>query len=1037
MSSSALENAPTASDTLVALVADVFAGRFDVYAQAFPHPHKKDKVSYAKKEEPLTNRVLLDHLEGRRRIGVYPLVDNYVRWFAVDYDAPKELQEDGTNRVIDNPFPKAWEEAMAQAEVFEREGLFVYLERSRSGKGVHLWGFFEEPVEAMMVLKALKPLLLDATAYDRFYPVQSEVEEGGYGNLIALPFHGKSLVEENTAFLNTDTLEPIGPESFLNSIQFNNRYVIEELALKAPKDTIIYSGSAHIRSDGDYDANFSGRPAKPIRGFLKMISEYGNKFMHHAVRDARSITQEEWWVAIGQCTCFQHGREAAHLISQLDPDRYSAAVTDETYDRLLQHPPHGCNYIHAKFPNYACSNCDMKAPYHIASKPILQLVSESKATLARPDWNAAYKRVRDRNSGAKQPGITWGLPEMDQITRLRKAELIVIGARPSIGKAFTEATRVMTPTGWARIDALHKGDEVIGRNGKACNIVGVFPQGEIPVFKVTFSDGASVECCDEHQWFTLTRNDIKRGRKGSVKTLAEIRASLRMWKDGRANHAVPLVEPIEFATAAPLPVDPYVLGAWLGDGDWSSSLRLSNSEKHVRERVCAGLPEEDYMDCAHVQSLRIVRRVPVTESGKLVGAVTRAHFKAMGLEGTKSATKFIPEPYLRASITDRIALLQGLCDTDGHVCVPGGFSVEVCTASPRLAAGIKELVQGLGGIISETVRATHYTVKGVRTPVQASHRLCFHLDNGVVPVSSPKHLEHYRSEERIRQQRRWIVAIEPAGVKSARCISVDASDSLYVVEGAVVTHNTAFMVDRMYDLARRGVPVLGFSAETGEESLTDRMMSRVANVDSILLRGEGPRPLTEEENKRVAAAILELEKLPLFLNFSATRPDQILDLIEETILVNRIPLDQDYVIFFDFLQFGNPTDGGASEEYGRLTKFTAELKFIAKILQQAFVVFSQLKRDTEGDEKPDLDAFKGTGKIEETADVALVLSGERTSGSIAQRWLHGLKQREGIVGWTIKLLMHQATSRFEAVGSQATAPPKDLFAAVPDAIKEL
>lgn len=668
----------------VTLFGDVFAGRHDVYATAYQHPHKPGKVSYAKQQEPLTNLVLAKHLQGQHRVGIYPLVDNYVRWFAVDFDAPKVLREDGTRVEIDNPFPVAWEEAERQAAAFEDAGIFVYLERSRSGKGVHLWGFFDEPVDAWTVLRALKPLLVDATSYDRMYPVQSSVEDGGYGNLIALPFHGTSLDNECTAFLNRDTLEPIEPLAFLRSVTFNNRYVIEELAEKAPKASkdVMTSLDSRVRPDGDIDPSFSGRPPRPIRGFLKLVSEYGCKFMRHSVKDAATLTQEEWWVAIGQTTCFQNGRDAAHLLSALDKQRYTPEVTDETYDRLLQHPPHGCAYIHAKFPTHACQGCPMKAPYHVATKPILALVGETTSPLAKADWSAALKRARTRNSGTANIGVSWGLPVLDDYTRLRPAELIVIGARPSIGK-------------------------------------------------------------------------------------------------------------------------------------------------------------------------------------------------------------------------------------------------------------------------------------------------------------------------------------------------------------------TAFMVDRALDLAHRGIPVFVFSGETGEIGLTDRFLSCEAGIDSMRLRGEGLTPLTPEEYDELEAAADRLKALPLFINYSATRADQILDLIEEAILTNRIPLDQSYVIFQDYLQFGNPTDGGASEEYGRLTKVTAEFKFVAKILQQAFVTFSQLKRDTEGDEKPDLDAFKGTGRIEEAADVALVLAGDRTSGPIAQRWLHNLKQREGSVGWTIKMLMHQAISRFQPLQVETQVQTKDLFAPLQNGNAEL
>lgn len=640
----------------------LFDGRRDCYAVGKPHriPEKaaQGKLEYILVKAPLTESDFKDHLRGKKRLGVYPLVDGWVQWFAIDFDAPAGSA---------TGFQGAWAEAVKQAERLESEGLIVYLERSRSGEGVHLWGFFEEPVEASLVLQGIRPLVLEADSYDRMYPVQAETtSKRPYGNLIALPFHGGSLREGNSVFLDRVTQEVIPPKQFLESVQYNLPVVLRGLASK--------SKPVRVESTFDeqsFDPSFAGRPKVPLRGFLKMVSAYGNTFMRHAVEDAPSLTQTEWWVALGQASCFRHGRDAAHLLSQLDPARYNAQETDELYDRVSQQPPHGCGYIHEHFPQYACPQCDLTAPYWVAKRSILKLVGDTSAGLERPDWRAALGRVRKRYEGSSLPGVTWGVAGLDAYTRLRRGELVVIGARPSIGK-------------------------------------------------------------------------------------------------------------------------------------------------------------------------------------------------------------------------------------------------------------------------------------------------------------------------------------------------------------------TALMVDAMVSLAERGIPVMVFSSETGEVSLMDRILARLSGVDSLLLRGEGHRSLFGDELAAVERGAEKLEGLPLYINYTATRADQILDLIEDVVLTNRIPLGQHYVVFQDYIQFGTPGEG-ASDEYGKVSKLAAEFKFIAKILGCTFVTFSQLKRDKEGDEDPDLGSFKNTGRIEEGADVALVLTGKRQQGVHVPRTLLGLKQREGVAGWAIPLLLNQTTCQFGVPQVEQEQAPGPLF----------
>src|SRR5207244_4780088 len=99
--------------------------------------------------------------------------------------------------------------------------------------------------------------------------------------------------------------------------------------------------------------------------------------------------------------------------------------------------------------------------------------------------------------------------------------LVDLGGCPSKGKGAAPRAPGVTPSGFVRMGEIEPGSLVIGADGKPHRVLAVFPQGKKPVFSVRFSDGAAVECCDEHLWYTMTR-----GESGSVKSLAEIRQSL-------------------------------------------------------------------------------------------------------------------------------------------------------------------------------------------------------------------------------------------------------------------------------------------------------------------------------------------------------------------------------------------------------------------------------------------------------------------------------------------------------------------------------
>src|SRR5215217_4085042 len=132
------------------------------------------------------------------------------------------------------------------------------------------------------------------------------------------------------------------------------------------------------------------------------------------------------------------------------------------------------------------------------------------------------------------------------------------------GRAQPVDRHVLTPTGWTEIGSLDVGDLVIGSDGRPTPVLGVFPQGRRPVFRVQTQDGASTRACAEHLWFVRTPDDRKHGKRGRVVRTQEIAGRLRRHHQHRFE--LPLVsKPVEFEPRD-VPLDPYALGLLLGDG---------------------------------------------------------------------------------------------------------------------------------------------------------------------------------------------------------------------------------------------------------------------------------------------------------------------------------------------------------------------------------------------------------------------------------------------------------------------------------------
>lgn len=363
------------------------------------------------------------------------------------------------------------------------------------------------------------------------------------------------------------------------------------------------------------------------------------------------------------------------------------------------------------------------------------------------------------------------------------------------GKAQPLNARILTPKGWRTMGNIKVGDEVIGVDGKPTVVIGVYPQGEKEIYRVRFDDGAETECCDEHLWLTQTLYERRKASANSkwncaqpkVRSLNEIRHSINL------QHFVPIVGPVEFAEQEALPVPAYTMGVLLGDGCLTTNnLTFTTMDEELADMVSADLDAGFDLKPVNVSGGRCAAyRISVAKDqkpkGKFVSHPMVDAMRAMGLMGTKSATKFVPDEYLCASLGDRLNLLQGLMDTDGYADKRSN-SAFFTTVSKQLASDVVTLVRSLGGTAKTSTKVPTYRHLGVKKEGQRCYTICMHLPNGSTPFSLARKASLL--SDRQSEPRRKIVGVMAVGRKPAQCIAVAHEASLYVTDDFVVTHNT-------------------------------------------------------------------------------------------------------------------------------------------------------------------------------------------------------------------------------------------------------
>lgn len=353
-----------------------------------------------------------------------------------------------------------------------------------------------------------------------------------------------------------------------------------------------------------------------------------------------------------------------------------------------------------------------------------------------------------------------------------------------MGKGQPLDAKILTPHGWVLMGDIRVGTQVVGKDGLPHTVIGVYPRGIQPSYRVTFDDGFFLIVDADHLWNVKSANDKardKQWRTMSTKELADTRLKYGSRKQSRT-WQIPLVSPIDFPCSDHV-IPPYALGVILGDGGITNHLNISTPDHEIVETIQSMLPES--LSISHKDHYNYT---VAKSSGVKSGANEWIdELRKLGLHGKLSVDKFIPDAYMFDSIDNRIALLQGLMDTDGYCSELG--TPEFSTSSEQLAKNVAFLVQSLGGVCTISVRESpSYQYNGESKIGMPSFRLVMSFANDINPFRLKRKADRYYPST--RGVGRWIDSIEAIGDIDIQCIAVDAPDSLYVTEHCIVTHNT-------------------------------------------------------------------------------------------------------------------------------------------------------------------------------------------------------------------------------------------------------
>ena len=494
-------------------------------------------------------------------------------------------------------------------------------------------------------------------------------------------------------------------------------------------------------------------------------------------------------------------------------------------------------------------------------------------------------------------------------------QFIGVMGDPEAGKMSSYFSTVYTPTGKSTMGSLKVNDFVVGKNGLPTKVVGIYEQGVQDDYEIIFDDGSRATSGAEHLWSVRTRKDRARKRPYRTLELKEIMDDPYMILNDseghtRCKYSIPVCDPVAFSKRE-LEIDPWLLGVFIGDGGLKkSTVILTTPDEEILQRVAEKLPVTDEIVFASKYDYRI-RKKKHGNSKTTLKYFFEKHELSVG-----SWDKFIPEDYKYSSVEDRVALLQGLMDSDGYI-PENKAHYEYVTVSERLANDFLELVRGLGGRAVIKLKDTTWTYKKVKKHSKA-YRITFSLSPGIAPVSIERKLRDvkYRDTKPLR----YIREVNYIGKAQMRCIRVNAEDHLYLTDDFVVTHNTV-LVTQMLKYISNSFETLFFNFEFHYRSFiqNNKLNEDKFSLDRFLMESDNNDILDIEAKIKIFAKrggrVVAIDSQMMITNVRSTGTSSERE-TEKFFILQRLSIKYDLIILLIAQQGKEDTRSGTVSPMG-------------------------------------------------------------------------------------------------------------------------
>lgn len=576
------------------------------------------------------------------------------------------------------------------------------------------------------------------------------------------------------------------------------------------------------------------------------------------------------------------------------------------------------------------------------------------------DWVSDLEKRFDPSG--EQRGMSTGIPSLDRMLSpkgLVKGSLFVIGARPKMGKAMALDAKILLQDGsWTTHGEIKVGQQVASVDGHASMVTGVFPQGVRKMYQVTFEDGRTVKAADSHLW-EISSSKFEGDRVVDTEKLEAMLQRVRY--QGRLR--IPSLSG-DFGSSTDH-VDGWVLGALLGDGSLTKSVKFTNSEDYVLSRMAASVFP---LNLRHVGG----NDYTVTHHRGCKNPLLE-RLREYGLVGKTAQDKEIPESIFSAGKATRIGVLVGLLETDGWVEKFG--CIRFSSASKKLSQGVVKLVHSLGGTARETTRTDiSYTYKG-----EALQGLDAQMVSMKLPDEILEHIKSPRIRANLGVNRlgnrgigiKSVIEIDP---EECLCIMVSHPRHLYVTDDYIVTHNTTLYSQMAINCAvHEKKPALMFSLEMPGDQILEKLVGQKSGVNPNIFylpatndADDGYQGDYDGDFNRAIETANRLSEIDL-LYIDDTPGLSLAQIVSES---RRIKREKGCVgmILVDYLTLMTAEKADRNDlAYGMITK---GLKNLAKELDCVVVLLTQLNRALESrtNKRPLPSDSRDTGQIEQDCD---------------------------------------------------------------------